>query len=117
MAKARAVTEWYIESQEGFTNETVMTYLTDLGVGTQDNQVHLPDKAGKKHSLIHVEHRIITMVEKNRKVYGLAFKVWKRRQGQDHVEFWPFESMSPHRARKQLSHYLKRLDQINKGKK
>lgn len=115
---AARVTEWFVEPKDGFSNEVIFTYLADLNAGSPDNTMRgLLDNKGNPHDVIQVEHRVVTVIEKNRQTFGLAFKVYNRRQGDSFIREWRFGSRSPFHARKELTQHLRRLEQLNKNKK
>lgn len=90
MQTDRRKTHWYIEINDGDTNERAMAHLTKTCVAPPDKFERLKEASGLPHNLLRVERSFINILDKNQGKFKFFYTIFTRREGEYCVRRWEF---------------------------
>lgn len=112
---AKRKTYWYLEPKDGFTNESMMGYLSySLGCTPDMIISGKKDEHGKPHDVVEVPYHAVDKVEKNKQQFLLRFNVFTRREGEECIYKWKFGGQSNLSRTKSVRDATKKIARLPK---
>ncbi len=109
-------TVWYVEINDGVTNEVAMEYLSKTCDATPDKFVRIKDRSGTPHDLLQIERSFINLFERNLLKFKLFYTVYRKHERDTYVAIWAFPNSGKIRRTKNFKDAKERLRKIQSGK-